>query len=323
MFILMAACSLQIVSAETQTTWAAHGQGTIEAGEGLETSISGPGLQYGFGEVRLIAKGENDKAFGEIEFEAVGSHIVNAVVGLKIHPAIAVQLGQYTVPLGMDINAPGGGLDLTKRGMDTPLTFDKGVGVMASGKAPYGLSYAVGLFNPATDRPVVSGGESGTDYSYAGRLMYDQGTLHVEGSFGASQHADFLSQGEDYQATDFGAQYGWNALTAKAEFILANNIEGISDNNQTTWFAHLGYKIRPNIEAVVRHYASTYDGISAGGASMSSQSLSNTFLGLNIWLLDTSRLQVNYVVVAGDNTSWSGQGGYTGNVFLIQYQVAF
>ena len=57
----------------------------------------------------------------------------------------------------------------------------------------------------------------------------------------------------------------------------------------------------------------------------SSTTLGNTYLGLTTYVFSagrlTTRLQVNYVLAAGDPQSYSGISGYRDNTFLLQLQI--
>jgi len=181
------------------------------------------------------------------------------------------------------------------------------------------VGYDLGYFNPTTRSKAVSGGTAGDDKAYAVRGMYDMGNvLHAEVSYGKSEQAGGYAT-EDYSVLDVAASYKIQGATLKAEYIDAKNVKGVDGKDQIVWYLHAGYQVTPMYETVVRYYQ--------GNDDLSDTSLSNTFVGLNVYLNPAkkyaSRIQLNYVFASGDTDTWAGLGGYTDDAILAQYQVAF
>jgi len=248
--------------------------------------------------------------------------IKDAEVGYKFNNTASVKAGMFKTPVGMDFNASGKKLDITKRGMEKALVLERSLGVMASGrKIAGGFGYDIGYFNRGTP---------GDAKAYAVRGMYDMGKmLHVEASYGKSEKANGdYSTGKDYTVLDVGAAYTLQGATIKAEYIDGKNVLGEDGRDQSVWYFHAGYQFTPMYEGVVRYYQGKAD-----ASNGTSTSLGNTFIGVNIYLNPAkkynSRIQLNYVLASGDTDTWTvnknenGLGGYTDDAFLAQYQVAF
>jgi len=308
-------------------------QMTAETGDGLmkkETNTDN-GLRFGADRVRLGYKVKWGKVFSklQVDFNKTDSSnvgllpqiIKDAVVGYKFNKAAKVQVGMFKTPVGMDFNISGKKLDITKRGMEKKLVLERSLGAMLSGRniGGTGLGYDIGYFNPTTRSSVVSAGTKGDDAAYAARIHYDMGkTLHAEASFGKSQNAGGANT-EDYKVWDAAAAYHIQHLTLKGEYIDGSNLKGTKDKDQKVWYLHAGYRFTPMLEGVVRYYS--------GKEDLNDTNLTNTFVGLNIYLLpkkkESARIQLNYVFTGGDEWNTKVTGGYKDNVVLAQFQVSF
>ncbi|HDH02361.1 MAG TPA: porin [Nitrospirae bacterium] len=313
-------------AADLQVKWFGYSQITVEGGDGVEDGLSDP--RIGADRVRIGYKAKLGNVFSklQIDFNKTGENILpqiikDAEVGYKFNNSASVKAGMFKTPVGMDFNTSGKKLDITKRGMEKALVLERSLGVMVSGrKIAGGFGYDIGYFNPTTRSGAVSGGTTGDDKAYAVRGMYDMGNiLHAEVSYGKSEKAGTTPDLEDYSVLDVAASYKVQGATLKAEYIDAKNVLGEDGKDQTVWYLHAGYQFTPMYETVVRYYQ--------GNDDLSDTSLSNTFLGLNVYLNPAkkyaSRIQLNYVFASGDTDTWDGLGGYRDDAILAQYQVAF
>ncbi|MEC4684175.1 MAG: porin [Nitrospirota bacterium] len=345
-------------AADLQVKWFGYSQITVEGGDGVKKDESDP--RIGADRVRIGYNAKLGNVFSklQIDFNKAGlkteetttiadpdnpsntldftpalltsasntnilpNIIKDAEVGYKFNNSASVKVGMFKTPVGMDFNVSGKKLDITKRGMEKALVLERSLGIMASGRnIAGGFGYDIGYFNPTTRSAAVSGGTPGDDKAYAVRGMYDMGKmLHVEASYGKSEKANGnYYTGEDYTVLDVGASYKMQGATIKAEYIDGKNVKGVDGKDQAVWYLHAGYQFTPMYETVVRYYQ--------GNDDLSDTSLSNTFIGLNVYLNPAkkynSRIQLNYVLASGDTDTWAGLGGYKDDAILAQYQVAF
>ncbi len=250
--------------------------------------------------------------------------IKDVYVGWQFDPRFSLKLGQFKTPVGMDFNTPGHRLDITKRGLEKPLVLERDPGLMLSARnLGSGLGFDIGVFNPAGRSGATrhANDQSGESNAYAARVLLDRPGLHLEASVGGSEDAAGLST-PDYQVYDLGAVLKLGQATLKAEWISGRNILGMSDREQDVGYAHIGYRIGPQWEAVLRHY----DAQSRLSGSPDTD-LANTYLGFNFWPLISGpvslRLQMNYVIAGGDRGSFTGLGGYRDDAVLAQLQLAY
>ncbi len=249
--------------------------------------------------------------------------IKDAVVGVKLNKMAKVSAGVFKTPIGMDFNTSGKKLDITKRGMEKPLVLERAAGLMISGRKIGGFGYDLGIFNPAGRSGAVNGpGVLGQNNAYAARGMFDMAGLHLEASAGWSENAanNASGDGSAYKVWDVAARYKTGPVTAKFEYINGQDIKGKPGEDETVWYLHGGYKINNMIEAVARYYAASHN-----PATGDSTSLSNLYIGANVFLAKyDARVQVNYVVAGGDTDTYEGHSkGYTDNILLGQLQVGF
>jgi hypothetical protein len=290
----------------------------------------GDGLRFGADRIRV----GYEARFGESvysrlmvdfnedhETDQLPAIIQDALVGYDFG-ALRWQVGQFKTPLGMDFSRSGAELDITKRGLEKGLVLERALGTMVSADGP-GFGVDAGVFNPAERSGAVKAGVVGEDYAYAGRLRLDPASwLHAEVAYGASQvDADTVTADSGtqwpaaaYRVWDAGlAVTPGGGVTLKAEYIAGSNIKNRDGDDETVWYGHAGWRFAPRWEAVVRHYEAEADinalpvggGPNAGQNRVGETSLSNTFLGVNFFLNPDrpreARLQLNYVVVQGDD----------------------
>ncbi len=313
--------------------WFGFSQITMEAGDGLAKMAdkSDNGLRFGADRVRFGFRGRYGNTFSKLQVDfnrndisqvtaGMPEIIKDAEVGYTFGHVTSFKVGMYKTPMGMDFNTSGTKLDITKRGMEKALVLERSLGAMVSGReiGP-GFGYDLGFFNPSTRSMAVDGGTAGDEYSYAFRGHYDRGkTIHAETSYGLSKAAGGAGT-EDYSAWDAAASYKSGQITLKSEYIAGKNIGGVDEDNQQVWFFHVGYQVTPMFEPVIRYYQ--------GNTKPGGGNLSNTFVGLNVFLnpleRHTARIQLNYVVTGGNKDAWTGLGGVKDDTFLGQVQFAF
>ena len=336
---VLAAGVTMSAQAEISSKFFGFSQITAQLGDGDVDSPTNDddGLRFGADRIRIGYKLKDGNVFGglQVDFLQTSTNVApniikDAYAGYKFNDAAAVKLGVFKTPVGMDFNTSGKALDITKRGMEKGLVLERAAGAMLSGrKIGGGFGYDIGVFNPTTRSSAVdepSSIDPGQGTAWAGRVMYDMGdTMHVEASYGVSPEANGVNT-DDYTVWDIAGQYKSGPITVKGEYISGSNVRGSSDWDQTTWYLHGGYKFNDMLEGVIRYYSGTSD------KNGNETDLQNTYIGLNVFAGSTKyngRLQLNYVIVGGDDTTWTGvssgksSGGYTDDVFLAQYQVAF
>ncbi len=329
---VLAAGVTMSAQAEISSSFFGFSQITAMFGKGTQGNDD-DGLRFGADRIRLGYKLSDGKVFGglQVDFNRTDSTnvigvpeiIKDAYAGYKFNDAAAIKLGLFKTPVGMDFNVSGKALDITKRGMEKALVLERAAGGMLSGrKIGGGFGYDIGYFNPTARSSAVSGGTAGTDMAWAGRVMYDMGdTMHLEASYGKSANAAGVTTGKkDYTVWDIAGVYKGGPITVKGEYISGSNVQGTDGWDSKVWYLHGGYMFNDMLEGVLRYYSGTSD-MSSGKTD-----LQNTYIGLNVFAGSTKyngRLQLNYVVAGGDKKTWTGLSGYTDNIFLVQYQVAF
>ena len=330
---IAAAVAAPMTVSAAEAKFFGYSQITAMYGDGKAAASDAEGLSFGADRIRLGYKVKADKIWGKLQVDFMKSDNANkigadeiikdAVVGYKISNAANISAGVFKTPVGMDFNTSGKKLDITKRSMEKKLVLERAAGAMISGRKISGFGYDFGIFNPAQRSSAVNMGTPGDAMAYAGRVMYDMGkALHVEASYGVSG-ADSASTKSDYSVMDIAGSYKWNAMTFKAEYIAGSNVKGVDGSDETVYYLHGGYAINKMYEGVIRYYSANQT--TAGGVD---RSMSNTYLGLNIYMADNkynSRIQLNYVLAGGNkNDSYDGvTKGYTDDVLLAQFQVGF
>ncbi len=323
-------------NAGVQSKWFGFSQ--IKA-ESLSEDKPNDGLVFGADRVRIGYKLKDGNVFGglQVDFNQSGAssdantgtlqdQIKDVFAGYKFSNAASVKLGQFKTPVGMDFNLSGKKLDITKRGMEKKLVLERAAGAMLSGrKIAGGIGYDLFYGNPAGRSSAFGSGTVGKDNTVAARVSYDMGKLmHAELSYGSS--ATSASGSSDYDVIDFAMAYKRGPITGKFEYIKGDNVKNVTNDKEDVWFLHLGYQFSKMFEGIIRHYQA-----SRSPASGTSTDLGNTYLGANIFLgsnKTNGRLQLNYVVVSGDDidatTTYNGTAkGYTDSAILVQYQVSF
>ncbi len=347
-------------NAAVESKWFGFTQITAESVNRASSTTGEKNDNFAFGadRVRIGYKLKDGNVFGGLQADFVKTDtganagtlpqiIKDAFAGYKFNNAASIKLGQFKTPVGMDFNTSGKKLDITKRGLEKGLVLERAAGAMLSGrKIAGGIGYDLFYGNIAARSGSVldadSGGNSGThgkDNSMAARVSYDMGKLmHAELSYGTSSTS--ANNASDYKVLDFAMAYKRGPITGKFEYVDGKNIKHTTNLKEKVWYLHLGYQFSKMFEGVVRHYEAK-----STPASGSSTKLGNTYIGANIFLgsnKTNGRLQLNYVVVSGDDyysanqytgvavgssTANGGASGGTGkyldDAILVQYQVSF
>lgn len=312
------------------SAWKVSGFAQLTAEHSEDTD----GLDFGADRTRVGLSYDSTQLFGKLLLDfnvnnggqRVGGTLTNMVkdafVGWRFNRHWSSKFGQFKSPIGMDFNTPGTNLDITKRGMEKPLVFERDTGVMLSGrKLGGGFGLDLGIFNPADRSGAVNQAASSQTEAnaYAARLLWDHGNLHAQLSAGVSGEAGGLNT-EDYSAADLGMSWKGEKLRLKGEVIYGDGILGTKDRSELVWFAHLGYKLCERRELIVRHYAGSSE--IPGSADTD---LGNTYVGFNYWPKIEGpaalRLQLNYVIASGDETAYTGLGGFKRDALLFQLQI--
>jgi len=327
---LVAAAIAGLVAAPTMANAAADvswfGFNQITAGSTSENaSGDGGGIAFGVDRIRIGYKAKFDSGAHsklQVDFNRgtpgntrgglqAPDIIKDAVVGYKFNSAADIQVGERKAPIGMDFNTSGKKLDIVNRGMEKDYVIERTAGAFLFGGVN-NFGYAVFVGNPATRSGAVpssgAGSIGGEDYSYGGRVSYDMGKmLHAELSYGTSTTSNTGAAADDYSVTDIGLKsQPMPNLTLKAEYLSGSSVGLVDGRDQTVWYLHGGYEFTPMLEGVLRYYNSTAetDGTFAGTGGEDSLTMSETYVGLNVFLNPEkhheARIQVNYIMPSGD-----------------------
>ena len=301
----------------------------------------------------FVKEGKDNSGIG------VPDLIKDAFISYKFNSSAIVKAGVIKTPVGMGFTIPGWNLDVIKRGFDKRLAFERGFGLMLSGRAiggsakvnglemghekPYnGFGYDIMIAGQAGRSGAVVGANSGDDNAYMGRIMYDRGqALHLETSYGISKSAGGIdiddsiicNQGtEDYKVFNFGIDSHFERSNIKAEYYNVQNIRGDDDWTMATLALTGTYYFSDVIEGAVKHI------IGSEGRHGVDSDVSNTYLGINYYInpknakmdrkarkgRNQHRIQLNYVLADGDTNSFKGVGSFfRDDTILVQYQFKF
>jgi len=286
----------------------------------------------------------------------------DAFISYRADKALSIKAGLIKTPLGMGFTIPGWNLDVIKRAFDKKLAFERGTGLMFSGRAigfdggkvngfemgherPWkGFGYDVMIANQTTRSGAVkesdkNGGEAN---SYIARVMYDWTELmHVELAYGLMSKAGGTEDSKAYKAWNFGVDSHFSRSNLKFEYYDVENIQGRDGWDMSTIATTGTHYITDTIELAVKDVRGSedFDGRKSD--------VSNTYLGVNFHLhtvnnkmdrknkrkRNSHKVMVNYVVADGDTDTFNksiGQNfkGKTGSFYrddaiLAQYQFKF
>lgn len=308
-------------------TWVTFAQLTAEHANGADG--------VGFGRDRVRAKAEVTSGpitgGGVLDFgvrnlsdEAPGTFayvVADLYVNYRVGADHVLRVGQFKTPFGMDFNVPGHQLDLTKRGLEAGLLFDRDVGVMVNGQSgSSGFGYDFGVFNPPGRSRAVNylASQVGDDNAVIGRLRYDLAQWHAELAYGEATAAGGPGT-ETYRATDAGVRYTAAKWNAKAEWLEGRGVHGDPSRTESVYYVHGAYSLSDRVEFVARHYAGRSDVAGVGTR------LTNDYVGATLHLFNTARMngrfQANYVFAGEHEDRYSGVSGYRDDTLLVQFQI--
>ena len=287
----------------------------------------------------------------------------DAFIGYNFNNNLQVKAGLIKTPVGMGFTIPGWNLDVIKRGFDKKLAFERGTGLMISGRdmgfgnngkvnalemgheRPWkGFGYDLMIANQTTRSGAVkeSNHKSSEGNAYMGRVMFDWGQLlHTELSYGTSPMAGGTENSEDYNVLNFGVDSHFGRSNIKFEYYDVENIQGRKGWDMSTTAVTGTHYVTDAIEIAFKDIRGSED------LDGQTSDVSNTYLGVNFHLnpannkMDRSnkrkrnshKVMINYVIAGGDtklfNTSRAedfkkGTGSfYRDNTILAQYQFKF
>ncbi|SFV51750.1 hypothetical protein MNB_SV-12-106 [hydrothermal vent metagenome] len=359
-------------SGEQNTKLQIFGFGQLEArgGDGVIGDEQDASVKFGAQRVRLGWKYSAGKVKGKVFLDFNQAHNDKSGVGMPNmvkdafvtyipHKAMAVKVGLIKMPLGFGFTTPGWNLDVVERGFDKQLAFERGMGIMLSGRdlgfgnsgkvngfemgheRPWkGFGYDIMIANQAGRSGSVTNAKSGDANSYVARVSFDWTELfHTELSYGISEKAGGIANGKDiltdtkaYKALNFGidSHFG-NGANVKLEYFDAQNLRGSADWDESTISLTGTYYVTDTLELATKHIQGTSD---KNGVETD---LGNTYIGFNYYLepannkmsrmarkkRNAHRVQVNYVLANGDTDEWNGLKGYRDDAILAQYQFKF
>lgn len=349
------------------------GQFEARGGDGAIKDNQDTSVKFGAQRVRLGWKYSAGKVKGKVFLDFNKAHNDKSGVGLPDmvkdafvayipNKALAVKVGLIKLPMGMSFTIPGWNLDVVERGFDKQLAFERGMGVMLSGRdlgfgnngkvngfemgheRPWkGFGYDIMIANQAGRSGAVNNANTGDANAYVARVLFDwTELLHTELSYGVSQKAGgiegteikgipLVSDTKDYKALNFGvdSHFG-DGTNIKFEYFDAQNIQG-KDWDETIFSLTGTYYVTDTLELAMKHIQGTSDRANV------ETDLSNTYIGFNYYLEPANnkmnrmnkkkrnqhRIQLNYVLANGDTDDWNGRKGYKDDAILAQYQFKF
>ena len=284
----------------------------------------------------------------------------DAFITYHVDNTLSIKAGLIKTPLGMGFTIPGWNLDVIKRGFDKKLAFERGTGLMLSGRAiggeegqkvnglemgherPWvGFGYDVMIANQTSRSGAVKVAyadssakkkNEGQANSYIGRVMYDNTqALHLEAAYGIVEQAGGKGT-EDYKALNLGLDSHFEGYNVKLEYYNVKDIRGVAGWDMSTLATTGTYYVTDTVELAIKDIRGYED--NKGVES----DVSNTYVGVNYYInafnnkMDRSnrrkrnqhRVQLNYVLAGGDTDTFKGVGGlFKDDAILAQYQFKF
>jgi hypothetical protein len=319
-------CTAAAAQDEVDLTWLSFAQFTAEHFERTDA------LRFGTDRIRIKVEARyrritgggaldfGARNLGEVPPGTFANVVADLYINFRASERHLLRFGQFKTPFGMDYSVPGHELDLTKRGMDTALVFNRDLGFLVSGATARGFGYDVGVFNPAgrsgATRYLASQLSDGN--AVIGRIRYDTANWHAEVAYGESPEAGGPGTAS-YAATNAGFRYRGTRWNSKVEWIDGQGVLGDAGRSENVYYVHGALTLSPTIELVARHYAGRSD------ISGTATQLTNTFLGATFRVFETprmnGRLQANYVIAGAEEIQYTGISGYRGDAVLVQFQL--
>lgn len=357
---------------DMDTKFVVFGFSQLEAGMGdgyLKDSDAG--IKFGADRIRLGWKYFSGPVKGKVFLDfnqATDSKeevnlrrvIKDAFITYMEDKAFAVKVGLIKTPLGMGFTIPGWNLDVIKRGFDKKLAFERGTGIMLSGRdlgygndgkvnglemgheRPWkGFGYDIMVANQTSRSGAVSvkydddsakKKNTGQDNSYIGRVMYDWTELiHAEMAYGIVKQAGG-SGTDDYEALNIGLDSHFDKSNLKLEYYNVKNIKGTTGWDMSTLALTGTHYVTDSVELAIKDIRGFED--NKGVES----DVSNTYIGVNYYINQANnkmnrgnkrnrnqhRMQLNYILAGGDTDTFKGVGGlFKDDAILAQYQFKF
>ncbi len=318
------------------------------------------GWKYFSGPVRGKVFLDFNQATDDKEEVGLRRVIKDAFITYMEDKAFAIKVGLIKTPLGMGFTIPGWNLDVIKRGFDKKLAFERGTGIMLSGRdLGYGNNAKVNGLEMGHERPWKGFGydimianqtsrsgavdveyadksakkkNSGQDNAYIGRLMYDWTELiHAEAAYGVVKQAGGKGT-DDYKAFNFGLDSHFDKSNLKLEYYNVQNIRGKTGWDMSTLALTGTHYVTDSIELAIKDIRGFED--NKGVKS----DVSNTYIGINYYIKQANkkinrsnkrkrnqhRMQLNYILAAGDTDTFKGVGGlFKDDAIIAQYQFKF
>ena len=352
---------------DTKLTVFGFSQINAQSGTGKEGVDSDQNIDFGADRIRLGWKYVAGKIRGKVfldfnqgtdDTEDVNGRrvIKDAFISYVIDPAFIIKAGIIKTPLGMGFTIPGWNLDVVKRGFDKQLAFERGNGLMISGRdmgmgnngkvngfemgheRPWkGFGYDVMIANQTTRSGSIAetSEKKAEKNAYLARLHFDNTeALHLEASMGVNPNAGGTKVSEDYEAFNIGldSHFG-DGMNFKAEYYDVSGIDGKKQDMQTLALTFTSY-ITDDFELAIK----SINGKESGSALAKESDIGNHYVGFNWYPSPVTSgksrgakrknnqhvVKVNYVAVTGDDKDWVGnKKAYTDDVILAMYQFKF
>ncbi len=347
----------KVGDADTKLTFFGFSQINAE----VETQGAANRLKMGADRIRLGWKYVSGPVRGKVfldfnqgtdDTEDVGARrvIKDAFIAYKFSDAAVVKAGVIKTPVGMGFTIPGWNLDTIKRAFDKQLAFERGNGIMISGRdmgmgndakvnglemgherPMQGFGYDLMIAAQTTRSGAVSEstGEGNRDNAYMARVHYDRGeALHLEVSAGTSPKAGGTDTSEDYNVLNVGldSHFG-EGKNVKAEYFSVSGVKGAKHDVDTLALTYTQY-VTPNLELAIKTISgeATHNGVNTDGT--------NTYAGFNFYPNKVSTkmdrgakrknnqhvIKVNYLATTGNLDSPSFK---TNDAVLAMYQFKF
>jgi hypothetical protein len=220
--------------------------------------------------------------------------IRDAVVTFRPRPTLAVAVGKFKTPLGMEFAMSPVDLDIVKRGLGQTLVFERNTGIMLQGRGlgKHGLGFALGAFNQGPQNANGIGDpEEGQDYTVAARASADPAPrLHLEAYAGSA----LTSVSGQSRVDLFGGGVKMQVLAGvwvKGE-VMSRDDEGNAAVDGTDFYVQGSWRNSSRFEPVVKYERRDVKDPDADQSDVT--------LGLNFHLDPkrprTARLQINAVL---------------------------
>jgi len=312
------------------------------------------GWKYVSGNIRGKVFLDFNQATNDKEDVGMRRVIKDAFISYVVSPDFIVKAGVIKTPVGMGFTIPGWNLDVIKRGFDKKLAFERGNGLMISGRdmllgnngkvngfemgheRPWkGFGYDIMIANQATRSGAVkeSTGDDARGNAYMARLHFDYTELlHSELSYGVSPEAAGTDGSEDYKVLNAGVDSHFlEGMNFKAEYYNVSGIKGEKHDMTTLALTYTAY-VTDSIEFALKSINGSEDD------KGTERDVGNHYVGFNYYPSQVTTgksrgskrknnqhtIKVNYVSATGDSETFKGAGGvYKDDAILAMYQFKF